>query len=228
MRIGARLGHTLVELLVGLTLGTIVIALLTSACILQLHAAARVATLFEATDGLAAAASILDAETRDAYAADVSISNDSLAVRAFRGVALVCDTADGRAWVRYDGSRAPDPAKDSVLILRAGDEIAAAFSAPATAEPRCPALAGTDPRRLTVHADVRPGDLLLVFERGSYHLSGGALRWRVGAAGRQPLTAELFTEATGFVSAPRPGARLVPLPALRARPMDLPFRRPRP
>jgi hypothetical protein len=31
---------------------------------------------------------------------------------------------------------------------------------------------------------------MLIFESGSYHLSSRALRYRIGAAGRQPLTAE--------------------------------------
>lgn len=41
-------------------------------------------------------------------------------------------------------------------------------------------------------SDSVPAGLILVryFERGSYHLSGDALRYRRGRAGRQPLTPE--------------------------------------
>ena len=40
--------------------------------------------------------------------------------------------------------------------------------------------------------------LLRLFETGSYHLSGGALRYRRGSGGRQPLTAAVL-EGGGIV-----------------------------
>ncbi len=42
--------------------------------------------------------------------------------------------------------------------------------------------------------------LARLFERGSYHVSGAALRYRRGRGGRQPLTPEVFdTPPSGFV-----------------------------
>jgi hypothetical protein len=41
--------------------------------------------------------------------------------------------------------------------------------------------------------------VLLLFESGNYYLSSRALRYRIGAAGRQPLTPDLFDlNATHF------------------------------
>ena len=44
---------------------------------------------------------------------------ESAAVRALRGFALVCGASAAGILVRYRGVRTPDPAKDSVLVLRA-------------------------------------------------------------------------------------------------------------
>jgi len=44
---------------------------------------------------------------------------------------------------------------------------------------------------------IQPGMLVArLYERGSYHLSGSALRYRRGASGRQPLTPELWADST--------------------------------
>ncbi|HIF20809.1 MAG TPA: hypothetical protein EYQ27_02630 [Gemmatimonadetes bacterium] len=53
--------------------------------------------------------------------------------------------------------------------------------------------------RLSVTPD-EPVVLARLFERGSYHISGKALRYRRGGAGRQPLTPEVLdTPPSGFV-----------------------------
>jgi hypothetical protein len=54
--------------------------------------------------------------------------------------------------------------------------------------------------------------LVRLFERGSYHLSGSALRYRRGGSGRQPLTPEIWSmPATRWVeSAERIGFAYVP------------------
>jgi hypothetical protein len=48
--------------------------------------------------------------------------------------------------------------------------------------------------RLTLSSDVPTRGLALVFETGSYSLSDGALRYRRGAAGRQPLTEAIIDD----------------------------------
>ena len=50
-----------------------------------------------------------------------------------------------------------------------------------------------------------------LFERGSYHLSDATLRYRRGASGRQPLTPEVWSVATGWrLSGQRLGVAFTP------------------
>jgi hypothetical protein len=42
--------------------------------------------------------------------------------------------------------------------------------------------------------------LARVFERGSYHLEDRAIRYRLGEAGRQPLTAERLESGSSLVA----------------------------
>jgi hypothetical protein len=66
-------------------------------------------------------------------------------------------------------------------------------SGPATAS--CPALAGESILQWRLSGSALVPSVILVFESGSYHLSDRALRYRIGAAGRQPLTAEALYDA---------------------------------
>jgi hypothetical protein len=60
---------------------------------------------------------------------------------------------------------------------------------------------GGDPELWSVDPPV-PGALVVrVFERGSYHVSGGALRYRRGMGGRQPLTLDVFDDDRSNVEA---------------------------
>jgi len=211
-----RSGFTLPEALAGLLVSGILMTALTATIVTQARLANVVAHTADATEATWITAALLSDELRMAHvAADRAASSpDSLAIRAFRGMAIVCDTADGRATARWTGTRSPEPDKDSLLH----EERALAFSLSAMSVD-CAVLPGE--KRVVFEADttVRPGDVLLLFERGAYHLTDRALRWRVGAAGRQPLTAEIFVDAhTGFdaaqpaqwvdlASAPHPWAR---------------------
>ena len=192
----ARAGYSTIELLISLTLG----ALVASAALALLQSQSRLARSLSATaqsaEALRTAAQVLGAETRWLLS-DVDVrafTSDSIGLRALRGSGVVCRLEpDGSAIVRYQGVRAPDPTKDSVLVARgAATEFTAALTAANPAAVPCDSAAaglhlGLDPA-------VEPGDALLIFESGNYYLSGSALRYRLGAEGRQPLTAELLAD----------------------------------
>jgi hypothetical protein len=115
-----------------------------------------------------------------------SIGPDSLAARGLRGAGAVCGWATRHVVVRYRGVRQPDPAKDSVLLIgdgQPGGAYRVVGTAPATG---CPGGVRLD---LDRDLDSRfAGGVALLFESGTYQLSGGALRYRLGHGGRQPLT----------------------------------------
>lgn len=135
---------------------------------------------------------ILGNELRDLTGADIIRGGgQTLAIRAPRGSGPVC-AADGRSVsLRYSGSRQPAPEKDSVLLLAAGGatEIRAVAAVSGGA---CGNLGLT--LSLDHEMDVR-ARFGVVFEPGSYHASGGAIRYRLGRAGRQPLTEAFFARA---------------------------------
>lgn len=144
---------------------------------------------------------------------DWSVDADSLSLRAFRGTALVCsiDSAAASIIVSYRGERAPDPAKDSVLLVGSDGLEVARDLVMAGAGPGCDTTGGAAGTwRLDSPAPV--GTLLArLYERGSYHLSGHALRYRRGGSGRQPLTAEVWSASTGWApSGTRLGVDLIP------------------
>jgi hypothetical protein len=120
---------------------------------------------------------------------------DSLPLRAFRGWGLTCpggDTHRGVTVVAYRGERTPNPAKDSVLVLTgAGWVPADLVHRSRTRQPLCPDGLDSDTELWTLDPPLS-GVLMRVFEHGSYHVAGGALRYRRGRGGRQPLTAEVF------------------------------------
>ena len=126
---------------------------------------------------------------------------DSLPLRAFRGWAVPCpseEPAPGRVVVAYRGERSPSPAKDSVLVLTAGGWLPADLVGRAgVEEPTCPRGLDFDMEIWTVDPPV-DGLLLRVFERGSYHVEGGAVRYRRGGGGRQPLTPEVFLASSSL------------------------------
>lgn len=201
-----RSGHSLPELLAALVAGTLLTTLVAATVMMQLRVAGAVARSVEVADAVAVTAGVLEAELRDAPAGGRSVGPDSVALRAYRAVAVVCDTTGEHAVLRWSGSRGPDASKDSLLVPGATGARVLPLRAPA-------ALAGAAdcaPRpaerlyRIASDGVLASGDVVLGFERGSYHLSDGALRWRVGAAGRQPLTGEVFDDAAfGFAGADR-------------------------
>lgn len=119
--------------------------------------------------------------------------SDTVGLRAFRGTALVCPSGvvDGRVLVHYGGVRRAEPAKDSVLLLDGiGRWRALELVAREDASERCPGAPGPGTEWWTLAGlPESVGPVARLFERGSYHVADGALRYRRGSGGRQPLTA---------------------------------------
>lgn len=132
---------------------------------------------------------ILGGELRWVTAGDIERDVEAVRVRAFRGGGAVCGGADGALDIRFGGVRQPDPSKDSVLLIgRGGSTEARALTAVAGGGCAASSLRiglSEPPDREVLYA--------LVYEVGSYRLTGGALRYRIGGAGAQPLTEALLT-----------------------------------
>jgi hypothetical protein len=194
-----------VVLIIGGVIGTVLLTAFTGAQRSARLQGERVAVV----EARRVAATILAAELRYlAPDADLhDFARDLLALRAFRGTAVVCKVEVGTVCVVMMALGGPLPAK--VWLLRggggawgggsggaagAGHPTAAALLASATAAAGCPLREGESLHRWTLDPMPEPGTLLLLFESGSYHLTGNALRYRRGESGRQPLTAELFDD----------------------------------
>jgi len=120
---------------------------------------------------------------------------DSLSLRAFRGIGLIESRARGGQMmtVCFRGIRSPSPAKDSLLLLGGdGRWTVVDLEHRDRTSSECSELAGWRRERWTVSQGSTDAVLARLFERGSYHLSGGALRYRRGRGGRQPLTPEVI------------------------------------
>lgn len=199
----------------GASLAEVVVALICGLLVVQLSLSglANVRTVeqgmirrSERLTALRVARVVLRRELRfGAWGADwMDFPPDSVQLRAFRGVALVCSDG-GRSedlLVAWSGAREPAPEKDSVLLLtERGTWLAADLLTSGSTRDRCLADRAMQLKswRLSVTPD-EPVVLARLFERGSYHISGGALRYRRGGAGRQPLTPEVLdTPPSGFV-----------------------------
>jgi len=210
----ARSGVSVPEVLVALLLGLLVVQL-------GLRSLSRMeatrASLVSRTDALVAlrvGRHVLRRELRHGRPLiDWSVGGDSLWLRAFRGAAVVCasDSVDASVVVSYSGDRAPDPTKDSIVLFDAmGASEVRALMATSTASSHCWGPGGS--ARWVLDRGVSPGVVVAkLFEHGSYHLAGGALRYRRGGAGRQPLTPDVWAPATGWAATTeRLGLHIVP------------------
>jgi hypothetical protein len=200
MSMGGRRGHSVLEVLVALTLGAMVLG----AALGLLHGVTHLGRATNArtlrSETLRVVAEVLRAETRWLQPAlDVRAwAADSLALRAFRAAGSVCvQNPDGTGLLGMDGLRTPDAAKDSILILRAPDQELGARLL--SADPRPGPCAGHSRAYLIrASAPLQSGDPILIFESGMYYLSQRALRYRLGSEGRQPLTAEALDAQRSF------------------------------
>ena len=196
-----RRGVSLPEVLVALTLGVFVVHMGWSTIRglerFEEHARGRGDTVLAAR----VVRSVLRGELAHGVAGrDWWVTADSLSLRAFRGTAVVCGpSADstGALLVAYAGDRRPEPAKDSVELVGSDGSIAYfdLLTASDALDPCVLAVAGEVVMRWVVDGPLRDRWVAArVFERGGYHLTGSALRYRSGAGGRQPLTPEVWDD----------------------------------
>ena len=197
MTVADRRGYTLAEALVallvtGILTGCLAVVLRVVALAATRHAEASAAAETERT-----VAAILGREIRAATASDASFGADSVRLRAFRGSGVVCSHARGSITLAYEGIRLPEDDKDSVLVITEAGESAHDVTGVASSDDCAPrstilTLDGADSLRAPL--------LALVFETGVYSIANRAFRYRLGSAGRQPLTEEnLSTAASGIV-----------------------------
>lgn len=208
--VGARGGLTLLETLVALLLSALLIALVLGVLARQRALLANLAARADRLAAVRLTRHVLLTEARHAAGDSAwAAGADSFALRAFRGHALVCPASGVEHELRVvaEGVRAPDPTKDSILVLLSTGRVQALglLDRNPSADPCLGTVEPTE--RWTLSERVPPGTLAARwFEHGTYYLAGGALRYRRGQAGRQPLTPEVLSpQGTGF----RPGARSV-------------------
>lgn len=222
VRVGAsRAGASLAEALVVLVLAALLVHLAWTMLREQSRAARRAAAVADRLEVARAARFILDGELRAGVAGRdwTRPRDDTLAIRAFRGLAVPCVGPTG-GWdgtVRYRGVRRPDPDKDSVLILEADGRWRALSLDGAWVDEARPCSASVDGPAWTTERWELGGAgtgspespvVARLFEHGSYHLADGALRYRRGLAGRQPLTPELLDDEASIL-APHPDEGLL-------------------
>jgi hypothetical protein len=151
---------------------------------------------------------VLDGELRYSAAADLTVTPDSVRLRAMRGTGVICGRSGGEVRVQYQGVRRPDATKDSALVITDSATTGVAYRiehvAAAAAEPGCGAG-----YRLTLDGTPPGNGLMLVFETGSYHLVDGALRYRRGRGGRQPVTESVLADGEFLRESHRLTVRLV-------------------
>ena len=208
-RPSARPGRSLIELVTVLAAGAIITgaaaATLVTGSGLGRLGAGRAETLADRR----LAVTLLGHEVRTIVAGTdgFEMAADTVALRAFRASAIVCAADAASARLRVRGLRQPDPLKDSMIVLAStGPERVFPFASAARVgvTAACPALPDEYHMELRPGTGLVAGDITLFFERGAYHFSTGALRYRRGGSGRQPLTALSFDDdSTDFVLAAR-------------------------
>jgi hypothetical protein len=197
--LGAR-GFTVAETLVALLLGWGLAYLALSTLARQRTIQVRMTRRAESLATVRTARNVLHAETRvgDSERDGWSVAGDSLAIRAFRGTALICplDEPSSEILVQVEGTRRPDVSKDSVMIVGGGGvAMALKLESRSRVEGGCPHGLGGHLERWSLSGLVSPGSVVArYYERGSYHLANGALRYRRGAGGRQPLTPSVLDD----------------------------------
>lgn len=192
MTLSNRRGFTLAEAMSALVVAALLTLGLASVLSLVARAAMRHALMTAAAETERTAPAILGAELRTLTAADATFDHDSVRLRAFRGGGIVCARVGAEVTIAWHGVRAPEPEKDSVLLLWEDGE-----SAHRVQSTRAAACDATSAMRIELSGldDAGPRPVAgFAFETGVYSLSSRALRYRRGAAGRQPLTEETLAD----------------------------------
>ncbi len=178
--LGGDWGFTLVEVVVAALCTTLLLHFALSAQIRIANAVRVELVSLDAGSSLRTARAVVREETLwTAPGIDwVWPGSDSLRLRAMRGVANACD--DGSGLFAYEGLREPNPAKDSVLVMRPDGRWLPSRLARSERRGVC--------YEWLLDPEVSDALLVLLFESGSYHLVDGSLRYRTGRGGRQPIT----------------------------------------
>lgn len=210
-------GHSLAEALVALFVAGLFLICLTGILVAVGRVAARHADSAAAAETERTIMAILSAELRTLTAADAGFGPDSVRLRAFRGGGDVCAVGPASVDVRYRGVRLPEQDKDSVLLIWTRAE--AVFDLVGTGAGSCaPGSLRLD--LSTPLPDSIGGPLVaLAFETGAYSIGGAAFRYRRGGGGRQPLSEDNLSSASGmrFVRGDGNAAVLVTLRSLESR-----------
>lgn len=194
-------GFALAEAIVAGTLALLVIQVVWWVVAVQSAVASRVVREARVLDEARLVRHLLATEAGQGRGGmDWFLDGDTLRLRGFRGVAVACHSQDGAAWLAaLSGFRAPDPAKDSALVLAASGrwEVSRIARRGSAAGGACRPPPGFATEALVLDPP-RPGALAaLWFERGAYRFAGGTLRYRPGRAGWQPVTtASIDTDST--------------------------------
>ena len=202
-----RAGVSLPELLLVAWLFAFVLAAVAGFAAGQGRSLAAVRDAARAEDLRRVVGLVLGTELRTLAPVDLAaFPGDSVRIRAVRGGGPVCARDGDRLVVRYQGTRLPDPDKDSALIVTGGSRLHETV-APVdgwTHSDACPDGLAIQLGRAAERSggsphppDLPERGLLLVFETGSYSFGRRAFRYRRGQGGRQPLTEELL--ATGEI-----------------------------
>ena len=193
-----RYGVTVVEVVVSLLLGLAVISFAWGALAHQQTVASRLRSEMDLLSARRLAAIVIGKELRAGVRGRdwIGPALDSLSLRAFRGWGPVCGwrSEPGNIVVAYHGERTANPVKDSVLILTADGWRRADLTGRVSGPRSCGMDLGGDSEVWTIDPPVTGALVARIFERGSYHVSGGALRYRRGRGGRQPLTQDVFDD----------------------------------
>ncbi|MEX0935726.1 MAG: hypothetical protein WD013_02400 [Gemmatimonadota bacterium] len=204
---GRSCGGALVEMVVALTLGLVVLGCVGSAAIATLRSGRDLVRRVDSLELVRTVWVVLDEELASGrHGRDWRLDESGfLKLRAFRGIARVCGfaSADSGFDVVYRGRRSPVPGRDSVLVLGT-DARWRAFALDGSSS--AGGCEGGETREVSrwdweQPSSAPPPVLARLFERGSYHLVDGALRYRRGDGGRQPLTQERLLPESGFVGA---------------------------
>lgn len=190
-----RAGYALLELIITLALVAVIAAALGSVLLTHLRLARIVEARVSAADAVRLALHVLHAELRFARPdTDIrTLAANSVTVRLPRAAGVICARSESVLWARLSGIREPDPAKDSLLLVSGAGELALPVSAVARDQAACAPVPGFTVYRFGAPPLPRAG-AVLVFESGNYYLRDRALRFRIGAEGRQPLTEEVLVD----------------------------------
>jgi hypothetical protein len=192
---GENNGFSIIEAVFAILLG----ALLISAAWMGLaRQRSALENMMRRAEGLATIRMVRTALVRDRSSAGregLAVGADTLGLRAVRGIAARCVSSGrepmrGESYVQYRGIRLPDPSKDSIRGLTSSGEWLVADLVDVSPLTECDRSDGRRGLALISSGDLEGLVYAEVFEVGSYHLAGRALRYRRSGGSRQPLTPE--------------------------------------